>query len=92
MQAQALPGSLPRLKKSKIEPLPDIDFNVRAGNTLVGFARLEDVRQALSAQLFAACLKRIEEKAEEVDSLFELFRQMQTEKGMDSHDFSDAKA
>jgi len=76
----------------KIEPLPDIDFNVRAGNTLVGFARLEDVRQALSAQLFAGdALKRIEEKAEEVDSLFELFRQMQTEKGMDSHDFSDAK-
>lgn len=76
----------------KIEPLPDIDFNVRAGNTLVGFARLEDVKQALSAQLFAGdALKRIEEKAEEVDSFFELFRQMQTEQGMDSHDFSDAK-
>ncbi len=59
---------------------------------LLAFARLEDVRQALSAQLFAGdALKRIEEKAEEVDSLFELFRQMQTEKGMDSHDFSDAK-
>jgi hypothetical protein len=76
----------------KIEPLPDIDFNIRAGNTLVGFAKLEDVRQALSAQLFSGdALKRIEEKAEEVDSLFELFRQMQTEQGMDSRDFSDAK-
>ena len=25
-----------------IEPLPDIDFNIRAGNSLVGFARMED--------------------------------------------------
>lgn len=76
----------------KIEPLPDIDFNIRAGNTLVGFAKLEDVKNALSSQLFSGdALKRIEEKAEEVDSFFELFRQMQTERGMDSHDFLDAK-
>ena len=25
--------------QDRIEPLPDIDFNIRAGNTLVGFAR-----------------------------------------------------
>ena len=30
---------------SQIEPLPDIDFNIRAGNTLVGFARMEDYNQ-----------------------------------------------
>ena len=29
----------------QIEPLPDIDFNVRAGNTLVGFTSLDAVRQ-----------------------------------------------
>lgn len=33
----------------QIEPLPDIDFNIRPGNTLVGFASLEEVRQALGA-------------------------------------------
>jgi len=27
-----------------IEPLPDIDFNIRAGNALVGYARLEDAQ------------------------------------------------
>ena len=32
----------------QIEPLPDIDFNVRAGNTLVGFTSLETVRQAMT--------------------------------------------
>ena len=76
----------------KIEPLPDIDFNIRAGNTLVGFARLDDVKNAMTSQLFSGdALKRIEDKAIEVESLFGLFRQMQTEQGMDSHDFADTK-
>src|SRR5438094_1130771 len=30
-----------------IEPLPDIDFNIRAGNTLVGFASYDEVREAV---------------------------------------------
>ena len=30
----------------QIEPLPDIDFNVRAGNTLVGFATLQAITDA----------------------------------------------
>jgi hypothetical protein len=29
-----------------LEPLPDIDFNIRAGNTLVGYARLQDALQS----------------------------------------------
>ena len=32
----------------QIEPLPDIDFNVRAGNTLVGFTSRDAVRQAMT--------------------------------------------
>jgi hypothetical protein len=80
----------------EIEPLPDIDFNIRAGNTLVGFATREDVERSVklgitggketvqSEKLFAmpeenAQLKQIEEKAEEVDRLYKLFRQHQTE-------------
>ncbi len=31
-----------------IEPLPDIDFNIRAGNTLVGFATADEVRKAFN--------------------------------------------
>lgn len=34
-----------------IEPLPDIDFNVRAGNTLIGFASVQEVEEALSTTL-----------------------------------------
>ena len=33
----------------QLEPLPDIDFNIRPGNTLVGFATLDDVRRRSSA-------------------------------------------
>ena len=29
-----------------VEPLPDIDFNIRAGNTLVGYATLEEIERA----------------------------------------------
>ncbi len=32
----------------QIEPLPDIDFNIRAGNTLVGFTSQDAVRRAMT--------------------------------------------
>lgn len=34
----------------RIEPLPDIDFNIRAGNTLVGFATEAEIQADLFAQ------------------------------------------
>ena len=60
----------------QIEPLPDIDFNIRAGNTLVGFTSLDAVRQAMTMMpngqhrqaMFAedrATLARIEEEPAE---------------------------
>ncbi len=33
-----------------IEPLPDIDFNIRAGNTLVGFASYEETKKAIEGK------------------------------------------
>ncbi|MBE2199529.1 MAG: Eco57I restriction-modification methylase domain-containing protein [Anaerolinea sp.] len=72
----------------QIEPLPDIDFNIRAGNTLVGFTTPGEVAQAMQRTttgqgrlLFAedqTALARIEEKAGDVDRLFGRFREMQT--------------
>ena len=72
----------------QIEPLPDIDFNVRAGNTLVGFTSLDAVRQAMTVlpngqrrQVFPedqAALDRIEEEAGGVDWLTHEFRRQQT--------------
>jgi len=75
-----------------IEPLPDIDFNVRAGNTLVGYATAEDVKKAMT-DAGASCQRRLvdedelasysrfEEKLEDVEAFMKLFRQQQTELG-----------
>ncbi len=66
----------------RIEPLPDIDFNIRAGNTLVGFATYDELRQTLQSDLVSLqSLPMIEEKAEDVDRLFKLFQRQQTELG-----------
>ena len=72
----------------QIEPLPDIDFNVRAGNTLVGFTSLEAVRQAMTVmpngqhrQVFPEdqeALDRINEEAEIASAAFNQFRWQQT--------------
>lgn len=69
-----------------IEPLPDIDFNIRAGNTLVGYATYDEVKKAVLGDTqgkldLGKDMQRIDEKAQDVDRLFGLFRQQQTELG-----------
>ncbi len=87
----------PKQANFGLEPLPDIDFNIRAGNTLVGFANLDEVRKAIKqdgGQLkldFQDDASRIDEKAELADQAFQRFRQMQTEFGMNAEDFRDSK-
>lgn len=81
-----------------LEPLPDIDFNIRAGNTLVGFTGKEEVASAMQVTqrgqgrlMFGedqAALTQIEEKAGDVDRLFSRFREMQT--SGDLHEFDAA--
>lgn len=76
----------------QIEPLPDIDFNIRAGNSLVGYVSLDDVKRVVTSKLdFEKTMDRIEEKAQEIDRLFALFREMQSDQRMESKDFAGAK-
>ena len=66
----------------QIEPLPDIDFNIQAGNTLVGYATYDEVKKAVTGKFdFDNTMQRIEEKAEDIEQLFNLFRQQQTKLG-----------
>ena len=66
----------------RIEPLPDIDFNVQAGNTLIGYVTYDEVKKAVTGKFdFDDTMKRIEEKVEDIEWLFFLFRQQQTELG-----------
>jgi type I restriction-modification system DNA methylase subunit len=73
-----------------VEPLPDIDFNIRAGNTLVGFTSINEVRHALMSEgqqmrmLYPeeeAQLKNIEEKADFANRAYHQFQRQQLEKG-----------
>lgn len=58
-----------------VEPLPDIDFNIKAGNTLVGYAHLKDAVNAAKKQLFGEQVAvRMQQKAED---LARLYRKMQ---------------
>jgi hypothetical protein len=77
----------------QIEPLPDIDFNIRAGNTLVGFATRAEMERAVRGDRLLLLpedeelLARIDEQAADVDRLFARFRQMQTD--YDPRDYGD---
>ncbi len=80
-----------------LDPLPDIDFNIRAGNTLVGFANYEEVKQAIEGGEqkkldLHGDMKRIDERAEIVDRAFQMFRRMQTEQSMKPGQFASGKA
>ena len=71
-----------------LEPLPDIDFNIRVGNTLVGFATLAEVKQAVSKDMRSLLtseetIQRIEQKARDVERDFDSFRKLQTQLKVD---------
>ncbi len=78
-------------KSEQIEPLPDIDFNIRAGNTLVGYATKQDVRKAFTEgaegqrKLMLGDAEenyqRFDEDALAVEGAFRQFRREQTRDG-----------
>jgi hypothetical protein len=69
-------------RDEQIEPLPDIDFNIRAGNTLVGYFSHEEVEKATSSKFdFENAMEKIEDKVLIVDAAMRSFRQQQTELG-----------
>ena len=72
-----------------IEPLPDIDFNIRAGNTLVGYATKEEVQRCMK-EVGGGQMKLMDEddlgsfarfntRCADVEQAFAKFRQLQTE-------------
>jgi hypothetical protein len=67
-------------RADQIEPLPDIDFNIRAGNTLIGYTSIADVRRATAASGFDFDDRagKIEAAAQDLDAAFRLFREQQT--------------
>jgi len=78
---------------NKIEPLPDIDFNIRAGNSLVGYANEEEITKAKATQLdLSGAMKGIEERIENADRALQAFRNLQTRLGIPASELAKAKA
>lgn len=75
-----------------LEPLPDIDFNIRAGNTLIGFATEAELQKGLTYTLDGAIAKPlIEEKCEIVANAFKRYKEIQLTYGDDFKEFKKAK-
>ena len=68
-------------KGQQLEPLPDIDFNIRAGNTLVGYAT--EAQFDASGDLASDQQRKSDIKADIADlaDLFTRFREQQTVQG-----------
>jgi type I restriction-modification system DNA methylase subunit len=76
-----------------LEPLPDVDFNIRAGNTLLGYTSEKEIEDALGGQLdFDNDLEKIKEKCDVVARTFARYKELQLEYGKDYMDFFQAKA
>lgn len=75
-----------------LEPLPDIDFNIRAGNTLVGFATEAELQKAFVGTLdFDNDTEKLKEKCETVAKAFQRYKEIQLTYGDDFKEFKIAK-
>ena len=77
-----------------LDPLPDIDFNIRCGNTLVGYAMEKEIEDGLvNGDMFAyAELKgRIDEEMRKTSMAFDFFRREQLNLQGDHQQLVDAK-
>lgn len=61
----------------KIDPLPDLDFNIKTGNLLVGIAHLQDAHNRLNDIIGYPKLQEIEEQASPLANIIEEFSQAQ---------------
>lgn len=70
-------------RADRIEPLPDIDFNIQAGNTLIGFASLEQLQAVRQGKLGFddEDVAEIVDQTDIVDKAFKQFRLQQTTHG-----------
>ena len=64
-----------------MEPLPDIDFNIRSGNTLVGFVSINEVKKSVAGSFDVIYMDKeiasIEEAADYVKRAYDSFREVQ---------------
>ena len=77
-----------------LDPLPDIDFNIRCGNTLVGYATEKQLYDDLmQGDMFARqeFEQKIQDRLVVVSAAYELFRQVQLTGADDRVEYAKAK-
>ncbi len=77
-----------------LDPLPDIDFNIRCGNTLVGYATDKQLADDLvQGDMFAQqeFKQKIQDRLVVVSAAYELFRQVQLTGADDRVEYAKAK-
>jgi hypothetical protein len=66
---------------TQLEPLPDIDFNIRAGNTLVGYATQSQFEESNTLASDQAHRDEIKARIADLAEAFDRFREQQTVHG-----------
>ena len=77
-----------------LDPLPDIDFNIRCGNTLVGYATEDELNNDLTwGDMFANAefKERVESEMQLVSMAYDTFKYVQLNQGEDMVAFKQAK-
>ncbi|MCH5152542.1 MAG: Eco57I restriction-modification methylase domain-containing protein [Clostridiales bacterium] len=75
-----------------IEPLPDIDFNIKCGNTLVGYATEQELQNALYGDLFAmSMMGQVNESMRMLSMATHRYKDLQLGGGEDYETFRESK-
>ena len=84
----------PREENLGLDPLPDIDFNIRCGNTLVGYATAQDLENDLNyGDMFAKeeFLGQVHTEMDKVALTYDAFKKVQLEQSADLETYRQAK-
>lgn len=84
----------PRLDNLGLDPLPDIDFNIRCGNTLVGYATEKELGNDLNyGDMFAKqeFKDKVELEMEVVARAYEQFKDLQLTSQEEASEFKESK-
>ena len=85
----------PRDNNLGLDPLPDIDFNIRCGNTLVGYATEKEMEEGVKyMDMFARqeFETKVYDEIDVVSTAYNTFRKVQLEQNADLETFKNAKA
>ena len=85
---------VPRDPNLGLDPLPDIDFNIRCGNTLVGYATAEDLENDLQyGDMFANMefKDKVHTEMDIVAHAYDTFKTVQLEQSSDLETYKKAK-